>query len=80
MAWDNGWIKPGDEVMLYAEGELIDKDSYRIVGYDLIEFFNYTTLNLDNKLITMCIVTDCRADQWLFQDFTTTKILEVEEA
>ena len=56
---------------------MIDPDSYRIVGYDLLEFFNYTSLNLDNKIITMCIITDAREDQWLFEDYTETKIVQV---
>ena len=78
MAWDNGWIKPGDVILLYKGNTLIDSSLYRIVGYDLIEFYNYDTLGLDGKLITMCIITDCRMDGWLFEDFTDTKIVQVE--
>ena len=77
MAWDNGFIKPGDEVLLYAGTTLIDKVHYRVVGYDLLEFFNYYTLGIENKLITMCIITDNREDEWLFQDYTDTKIVQV---
>lgn len=78
MAWDNGWIKPGDEVLIYKGNTLIDKENYRIVGYDLIEFFNYYLLDLEDKLITMCIITDCRTDGWLFEDYTDTKVVQVE--
>jgi hypothetical protein len=77
MAWDNGWIKPGDVVMIYKGNTLIDPSNYRIVGYDLIEFYNYPNLGLENRLITMCIITDCRTDGWLFEDFTDTKIVQV---
>lgn len=77
MAWDNGWIKPGDVILLYKGNTLIDNSLYRIVGYDLIEFYNYSSLGLDDKLITMCIITDCRMDGWLFEDFTDTKIMQV---
>jgi len=78
MAWDNGWIKPGDVVLLYVGNTLIPQEKYRIVGYDLIEIFDYYTMGLDGRLITMCIITDCRTDGWLFEDFTDTKVVEVE--
>lgn len=77
MAWDQGWVKPGDNVILYKNTVMIDPSRYRIVGYDLIEFYDYKNLNLDSHYnVTMQIITDSR--EWLFEDMTTMKYAYVE--
>lgn len=77
MAWDQGWVKPGDTVILYKNTIMIDPSRYRIVGYDLIEFYDYKDLNLDSHYnVTMQIITDTR--EWLFEDTTTMKYAYVE--
>ena len=75
-AWDHGYVKPGDTVMIYKNTILIDPDRYDIVGHDLVRFYNYKELNVMDNLFTMCIVTDSN-DEWLNQDFTDTKYIRL---
>ena len=78
MAWDHGWIKPGDTVILYKNTILIDPSRYRIVGYDLIEFYDYISFPFkDIDVFTMQIITDNSFDGWFFQDLTDTKMVTV---
>lgn len=70
MAWDNGYVKPGDKVLLYKNTTLVDPSLYRIEGYDLLQFYNYKKLKIKNTdLFTMQIITDTAgSDLHLFQD------------
>lgn len=70
MAWDNGYIKPGDKVLLYKNTTLVDPSLYRVVGYDLLQFYNYKKMKIKSTdLFTMQIITDTAGtDLHLFQD------------
>ena len=70
LAWDNGYIKPGDRVLLYKNTTLVDPSLYRVVGYDLLQFYNYKKMKIKSTdLFTMQIITDTTGtDLHLFQD------------
>ena len=82
-AWDHGYMKPGDTVLIYKNTILIDPERYRIVGADLVEFFdykgneNYPPLNIANdNLFTLQIITDSN-EGYLFNDFTDTRMIRM---
>ena len=77
MAWDQGYIKPGDTVILYKNTVEIDPTRYRIIGYDLIEFFDYKNQNLTNDLVTMQVLTDADEEHDMLEDYTTTRYARV---
>ena len=70
LAWDNGYIKPGDRVLLYKNTTLVDPSLYRVVGYDLLQFYDYKRMKIKSTdLFTMQIITDTTGtDLHLFQD------------
>lgn len=74
-AWDHGYVKPGDQIVLYRDNVPLDPRTYRLMGVDLIEFFNYQTLDLPDTLYTMEIITD--NSDWLIEDYATSKIFSM---
>ena len=74
-AWDHGYVKPGDQIVLYRDNIPLDPRTYRLMGVDLVEFFNYQTLDLPDTLYTMEIITD--NSDWLIEDYATSKIFSM---
>lgn len=75
-AWDHGYVKPGDQIVLYRDNVPIDPKNYRLMGVDLIEFFNYQTLDLpSDALYAMEIITD--NSDWLIEDYATSKVFSM---
>ena len=80
LAWDNGYVQPGDHVILYKNTVMIDPEKYRIVAHDLLYFDDWQEAHLSpTDTITMQIITDGRARKdWLFEDVTESVTVEVE--
>lgn len=74
-SWDKGYVKPGDIVLIYKNTILIDPERYRIVGNDLVQFYNYKELNYKDQLFTMQVVTD--NSDWLISDYTDLRVIKL---
>ena len=74
-ALDHGYVKPGDQIVLYKGNVPIDPRTYRLMGVDLIEFFNYQLLDLPDVMYTMEIITD--NSDWLIEDYSTSKVFSM---
>ena len=73
---DDKYVQPGDQVTLYMRTLHISTERYRIVGNDLLEFYDYESDNIeDNTVFTMQMVTDNR--DWQLQDLTNTRFVQV---
>lgn len=72
---DERHIYPGDKINLYMHTLYISEDRYRIVGEDLIEFYDKNDINYDNFVVSMQLITDNR--EWELQDLTEVKVEEV---
>ena len=72
---DDKHIYPGDQIQLYMHTLHVSEDRYRIVGEDLLEFYDYKSDNIDEFVVTMQLVTDNR--EWELQDLTNVRIVQV---
>lgn len=78
MAWDHGWIDPTDKVVMYLGSTVVDPSKYKVIGYDLIYFYDYKDLNVNtSRNVTLQVIAEPTPD-WLFADYTKIRYVEVE--
>lgn len=77
-----GYVKPGDTVLLYSGTTFIQSEFYKVIGYDLLYIENYSKCGIFlDRMITMQVVTDLKEtdhNRLLVDDLTDMKIVEVE--
>ena len=76
-----GYIKPGDNILLYNGVILVDPSLYSVVGYDYVYFPDFKRVGIrPGRTVTIQIISDIQenSNQMIFQDLTDIKIVSVE--
>lgn len=79
-AGDYGYIRPGDDIVLYSGTTLINPSLYKIIGYDLIYFYDMDDVTIfEGRTITMQVITDIKEPKkkMLLKDFTEVAMTDV---